>query len=331
MPTLEIFLYAFVGGLILNIMPCVLPVIALKILGFVNQSKADPARVRRLGLIYALGVLCSFLLLALLVIGVQRAGQAAGWGMQFANPKFLVFMTVLVTLVALNLFGLFEVNLGGGAMSAAGELASKEGAGGAFFHGVLATALATPCTAPFLAPALGFAFSQPAGIIIVMFLTIGLGLSAPYVVLSWEPGWLKFLPRPGVWMSHFKVAMGFPMLATAVWMFWLAGKHYGEAGILWFGLFLVVLALAAWVWGQFVQRGTKRRGLAMAISLLLVVCGFSYTMESELRWRAPVQRAATGVPANRPGGIAWEPWSQEAVAKARADGRPVLVDFTADW
>lgn len=328
----KMLLYAFLGGLILNIMPCVLPVIALKILGFVNQSKEDPRRVRVLGWVYALGVLCSFLLLALLVIGVQRAGQAAGWGMQFANPKFLVFMTVLVTLVALNLFGLFEVNLSGGAMSAAGELASKEGAAGAFFHGVLATALATPCTAPFLAPALGFAFSQPAGIIILMFLTIGAGLSFPYVVLSWKPGWLKHLPRPGAWMGHFKVAMGFPMLATAVWMFWLTAKHFGDAGVLWFGLFLVVLALAVWVWGEFVQRGSRRRGIAMGISLALLAGSYLYIMEAELNWRAPVSRgAAQESRNNRPGGIAWQPWSPEAVAQARTEGRPILVDFTADW
>ena len=328
----KMLFYAFLGGLILNIMPCVLPVIALKILGFVNQSKEDPARVRMLGLIYALGVLCSFLLMAVIIIGVQQAGQSAGWGMQFANPKFLVFMTVLVTLVALNLFGLFEVNLGGGAMTAAGELACKEGGSGAFFHGVLATAMATPCTAPFLAPALGFAFSQPPWVVILMFLTIGAGLSAPYVVLSWEPGWLKYLPRPGAWMGQFKVAMGFPMLATAIWMFWLTSKHFGDAGVLWFGLFLVALALALWVWGEFVQRGGKRRGLAMAISLLLVAFGYSYAMEKELRWRSPASHAAAdGVKRQHPGGIAWEPWSLEAVAKARAEGRPILVDFTADW
>ena len=143
-------LYAFIGGLILNIMPCVLPVIALKILGFVGEARNEPGRVRGLGLIYALGVLVSFLVLAEIVIGVKTAGHRAGWGMQFGNPVFIVCLTTLVTLVALNLFGVFEVVLGGRATDAAGQLASRPGAAGAFFNGVLATALATPCTAPFL-------------------------------------------------------------------------------------------------------------------------------------------------------------------------------------
>src|SRR5439155_6610104 len=211
-PLALVLVFAFLGGLILNVMPCVLPVIALKILGFVQQSQASPARVRKLGLIYGAGVLVSFLALAGVVIGVQQAGRAASWGMQFQNPKFLIAMTVLVTLVALNLFGVFEVLLGGSALSAAAELASQEGNAGAFFNGVLATALATPCTAPFLGVALGFAFAQSAAIIVLMFLTIGLGLALPYVLLSFAPGLLKFLPKPGAWMEKFKVAMGFPML-----------------------------------------------------------------------------------------------------------------------
>ncbi len=183
-------LYAFIGGLILNIMPCVLPVIALKILGFINHAQHESGRVRTLGLIYAAGVLVSFLVLAGIVIGVKAAGHHAGWGMQFGSPVFIVCLTTLITLVALNLFGVFEVTLGGHALSAAGQLASRQGAPGAFFNGLLATALATPCTAPFLAPALGFAFAQSDSLIVLIFLFVGLGLAAPYVVLSWNPAWL---------------------------------------------------------------------------------------------------------------------------------------------
>ena len=323
---------AFIGGLILNIMPCVLPVIALKILGFVNQSREAPGRVRQLGLVYGLGVVCSFLVLAGMIIAVQRAGRDASWGMQFQNPQFLVAITTLVVLVALNLFGVFEVSLGGTAMGAAGELASREGASGAFFNGVLATILATPCSAPFLGFALGFAFTQPPAIIVLMFLTVGCGLALPYVVLSWEPGWLRFLPKPGAWMEKFKNVMGFPMLATAVWLFSIAENHYGKRGVLWFGMFLVVLALALWIWGEFVQRGSKRRGLAMAVSALLAGGGFVYAMEIELKWRAPVAVArAGGSLKESPDGIDWQPWSAAAVAQARAAGRPVFVDFTADW
>ena len=330
-PLWKMLLYAFVGGLILNVMPCVLPVIALKILGFVGQAKDEPRQVRKLGLIYALGVLVSFLVLAALVIGVKAAGHKAGWGMQFGNPQFLVLLTALVTLVALNLFGLFEINPGGRVMGAAGTLASKHGPAGAFFNGVLATILATPCTAPFLGAALGFAFTQAAGIIVVMFVVVGLGLASPYVILSWQPAWLKFLPKPGAWMERFKVAMGFPMLATAMWLFSLIPLHYGRRS-LWLGLFLVILALAAWIYGEFVQRGRTHRGLGMAAALLLFVGGYLYTVEGQLQWRSPVpEPALAGSLKEGPDGIDWQRWSPAAVAQARAQGRPVFVDFTADW
>lgn len=325
-------LLAFLGGLILNIMPCVLPVIALKIFGFVNQAKESPARVRMLGMVYCLGVLVSFAVLAGVVIAVQQAGRSASWGMQFQNPVFLVSMTTLVTLVALNLFGLFEVSLGSGAMTSASELAGKEGPTGAFFNGVLATALATPCTAPLLAPALGFAFAQPPLLILLLFLAIGAGLALPYLLLTFQPTWLKFLPKPGNWMVHFKHAMGFPMLATAIWLLWVSTRVFGRDGALWLGLFLVVLALAVWIWGEFVQRGGERRGLAMGLSLLLAGGAYAYALEGQLHWRNPAKPAEAGAIAkSSPEGIDWQPWSLEAVAKARADGRVVLVDFTADW
>ena len=325
-------LSAFLGGLILNIMPCVLPVIALKVLSFVNQSKESPARVRKQGLLYGLGVLVSFLVLAGIVIAVQQAGRAASWGMQFQNPQFLVVMTVLVTLVALNLFGVFEVTLSGRALGAAADLASREGNVGAFFNGVLATALATPCTAPFLGVALGFAFTQSASVVILMFLMIGLGLAAPYVLLSFVPGLAAFLPRPGAWMENFKMAMGFPMLATAVWLFSLTTAHFGRNAQFWLGIFLVLLALAAWVWGQFVQRGARHRGLATAVSVAFLALAYFGVLEGEVGWRSPpTEKNAADSRAHEPGGIEWQPWSPEAVAKARANGRPVFVDFTADW
>ena len=325
-------LLAFLGGLILNVMPCVLPVIALKIFGFVNQAKESPVRVRTLGVVYCLGVLVSFLVLAGIVIGLKSAGKDASWGMQFQNPVFLVTMTTLVTLVALNLFGVFEVSLGGGAMTAASELARQEGLPGAFFNGVLATALATPCTAPLLAPALGFAFAQPPLQILLLFLAIGAGLALPYLLLSFQPAWLRFLPKPGKWMIHFKHAMGFPMLATAIWLLWVATRIFGRDGALWLGLFLVVLALAVWVWGEFVQRGETRRSLAMGLSLLLAAGAYAYALEGQLHWRNPAKPAEAGaIPKSGAEGIDWQPWSLEAVAKARAEGRVVLVDFTADW
>lgn len=314
--------FAFLGGLLLNIMPCVLPVIALKVLGFVNQAKETPQRVRRLGIIYGLGVMVSFLVLAGLAIAVQQAGGRAGWSTAFQNPQFRVLITTLITLVALNLFGLFEITLGGSAMDTASQLTAKEGTAGAFFNGVLATVLATPCTAPFLGVAIGFAFTQPPFIIVLMFVSVGLGLAAPFVALCWQPKWLQLLPKPGAWMERFKVAMGFPMLATAMWLFWLTGTRLGKTGVLWLGMFLVLLSMAAWIWGEFVQRGTKRKGLAVALCLVLVVTAYGGILEKQLQWREPVGKKREG--------IDWKKWSPEAVEQARKDGHPVLVDFTAD-
>ena len=331
-PALPLMLiYAFIGGLILNVMPCVLPVIALKILGFVSEARSEPRRVRNLGLIYALGVLVSFLALAAVIIGVKAAGHHAGWGMQFGSPVFIVCLATLVMLVALNLFGVFEVTLGGRALDAAGGLASKHGAAGAFFNGVLATTLATPCTAPFLGVALGFAFAQSAPVIALVFLTTGLGLAAPYVLLSWNPAWLKFLPKPGAWMEKFKIAMGFPMLATVVWLFNVASSSYGK-NVLWLGVFLIVVAFAAWIFGEFVQRGRNHKTAAAITALILLLAGYAFALERQLDWREAMPEAAgTGSLKESPDGIDWQRWSPEAVAAARAAGKPVLVDFTADW
>ena len=329
-PLWRMLIYAFIGGLILNIMPCVLPVIALKILGFVNESKSSPRHVRALGLVYGLGVLVSFLVLGAIVIGVKTAGHKAGWGMQFGNPIFLVCLVTLVTLVALNLFGFFEVTLNGGAMNVASDLSMKSGLPGAFFNGVLATALATPCTAPFLSIALGFAFAQSAAVILLIFATVAAGLAAPYVVLSWNPAWLKFLPKPGAWMEKFKMAMAFPMMLTVVWLFNLAANDYGDR-VLWLGVFLVTLAFAMWIFGEFVQRSTKRKTLATIVVLILLGGGYVFALEKELRWREPLTAVKTNQLAHDLDGIAWQPWSPEAVMAARATGRTVLVDFTADW
>jgi thiol:disulfide interchange protein DsbD len=330
-PLWQMLLYAFIGGLILNIMPCVLPVIALKILGFVSEARSSPRRVRALGGIYAVGVLFSFLVLAGIVIGVKAAGHHAGWGMQFGSPIFIVCLTTLVTLVALNLFGVFEVTLGGRTLDAAGNLAARHGAAGAFFNGVLATTLATPCTAPFLAPALGFAFSQSAATIILIFLFVGLGLASPYILLSWNPVWLKFLPKPGAWMEKFKIAMGFPMLATVVWLFNVASSSYGK-NVLWLGVFLVIVAFAAWIFGEFFQRGRKHKIAAAIVTLILLGGGYAFALEKELDWReAMPETNAAGSLKESPDGIDWQRWSPEAVAQARAGGKPVLVDFTADW
>jgi thiol:disulfide interchange protein DsbD len=302
--------FTFLGGLILNVMPCVLPVIALKLLGFVNQSIESPGRVRKLGLVYGIGVLVSFLVLAGVAIGVQRAGRLANWGDAIRHPSVQLALTVLVTLIALNLFGVFEVALGSRATGAASELASRHGFSGAFFNGVLATVLATPCTAPFMGIALAVAFTQPETIIILVFLALGAGFAFPFVLLCAQPRWMRLLPKPGAWMEKFKVAMGFPMLATAVWLMW-SSANGDQTELLRLAFSLVGLALAAWIWGEFVQRSARHKGLAVAICVVLLAsdCVFALGDHSDK--------------------IAWQTWSLEAVLEAQRAGHPVLVDFTA--
>ena len=330
---LQMLLYAFLGGLILNVMPCVLPVIALKILGFVQDAHNEPGRVRKLGIVYSGGVLVSFAALALLTLALKAAGHAAGWGFQFGNPYFIVVMAVLVTLIALNLFGVFEITLSSRALTAANELASRGGVSGAFFNGFLATVLATSCAAPLLAPAIGFASSLKSPALLLLFwLTVGIGLASPYLLLSFQPGWLRFLPKPGPWMNRFKVAMGFPMLGAAVWLYSLAVVHYGDRSW-WIAAFLVFVSVAAWVYGEFVQRGSKHRAFALAIIVLLLASGYLFALERQLDWRKPLSAAAAKTPSRgvHPRGLEWQPWSPEAVAAARASSRPVVVDFTATW
>ena len=323
---------AFLGGMILNIMPCVLPVISLKILGFVQQSQETPERVRKLGLTYGLGVLFSFLVLAGMMIAVRQSTGMASWGMQMQNPYFNLVLLLVVALVALNLFGVFEVNLGGGASGKVNELASREGYMGAFFNGLLATALATPCTAPFLAPAMGVALTQSNGVIIASMCAVAAGLAFPFVLLTFQPGWLGFLPKPGKWMVQFKQMMGFPMLAAAIWVLSFTGPMFGKGGVMWLGVLLCVVALAAWVFGEFMQRTVPKSSAPLAVCAFILVTGYAAALEWGLDWRHPESRKiAKGGIEVKAGGIQWKEWNPEAVAEARSAGHPVLIDFTADW
>ncbi len=321
---------ALLGGLILNLMPCVLPILSLKVLHIVNQRGAPASHARKHAFVYLLGVLVSFWALA----GLVMAGRLASWGEQFQDPRFVVIMTVLMTLIGLNLFGLFEVILPGAAASKASELTAKEGYSGSFFTGALSVVLGASCVAPMLAAAVGWAISQTPLMIFLAFSMIGLGLALPFVLLSFFPALQKLLPKPGAWMEKFKIAMGFPMLATAAWLLSQTADHFGSGGPLWVGLFLVLLAMAAWIYGEFHQRGSKRRGLAALIALLIAGGGYAWALEHQLNWRNPPADVPGNAPTTHNGsqsGISWQPWSPDAVAKARAEGRPVLVDFTANW
>ena len=320
---------ALLGGMILNLMPCVLPILSLKILAVVSQGGQSAGVARKHSLSYAAGVLVSFWVIAALVV----LGRLATWGEQFQDARFIVIVTALMTVVALNLFGVFEFILPGKATGAAAELSAREGAGGAFFNGILAVVLGASCVAPVLAGAIGWAVSQTPFVIVLTFSFIGIGLALPYVLLTFFPALQKFLPRPGAWMEKFKVAMGFPMLATAAWLFSLLPGHYGRPGVLWVGMFLVLLAAAAWIFGAFIQQGSARRGAAYICMITCLGIGYGFALEKKLDWRHPNYSETPGAKTNSNAkeGIAWQPWSSDAVTEARAKGLPVFVDFTADW
>jgi DsbC/DsbD-like thiol-disulfide interchange protein/cytochrome c biogenesis protein CcdA len=214
-------LFGFLGGLILNVMPCVLPVIALKIFGFIKQAGESRQKILRLGLAFVAGIFAWFLALAALIVAFKAAGHELNWAFQFQHPGFLIAMIVIIFAFALNLLGVFEIVLPGRAQTQMVDLAGREGYGGAFLHGVFATLMATPCTAPFLGPALGFALAQTAPIVFAMFGSIALGMSAPYFILAARPAWLGFMPKPGMWMVRVKQAMGVLLLGTVAWLGWV--------------------------------------------------------------------------------------------------------------
>ncbi|MFZ4695705.1 MAG: protein-disulfide reductase DsbD family protein [Verrucomicrobiia bacterium] len=312
---------AFLGGLILNVMPCVLPVIAIKILSFVQQGGGERG-ARRLGAWFVAGVIISFWVLGLAVVGLQSAGREIGWGFQFQDPRFLLAMALVTTVVAMNFFGVFEIAAGGGALQAAGALASRRGDAGAFFNGVLATALATPCTAPFLSTAMFYAFSQPVPVVLLFFTVAGAGLASPYALLSWKPSLLRWLPKPGAWMLRFKQLMGFPMLATSLWLAWTLGAAHGNDAAAVLLAILLVASLATWAIGTWLPRHGWVVAAVVALSAWL---GSAPLMKALASPRAASASAAEG-------GIAWRAWSPSALEAALRETRqPVFVDFTARW
>jgi thiol:disulfide interchange protein DsbD len=317
--------FALVGGLLLNVMPCVLPVISLKVLSFVQQAGQERRRTRILGLAFAAGILVSFWVLAAAVVIIRATAEQIGWGFQFQSPGFVLVMSAVVLVFAMNLFGVFEI----GGFAFAGPAAAAQGAGGAFTHGVLATILATPCTAPFLGTAIGFAFTQSAGVLFLAFTAAAFGLALPYVLLAWHPGWLRSLPRPGAWLIRFKQAMGFVLLATVIWLLSILGAQLGPEGVVWSLVFLMFVALAVWIVGQVRPvAGAVARVVWLGIAVVLVAGGYVWALERELRWREPV--LATGeVDAGE--GIAWQPFSLDDLQRRVERGETVFVDFTADW
>jgi thiol:disulfide interchange protein len=320
---------AFIGGLILNCMPCVLPVIAIKVLSLFEQAHDEPARVRLLGLTFSAGIISSFMTLAAIVIAIQATGQSIGWGFQFKYPGTLIAMSAIVLLFAMSLFGLFYVSVPG--QTKVDQLANKEGYTGTFFKGVLATILSTPCTAPFLGPALGFAFAQPGWTVALIFFTIGLGMSLPYLLLTAKPDWMRFMPKPGVWMEKFKESLGFILLATVAWLLSILGSELGIEGIIGTTYFLIALAFAAWLVGRFTDLTTEsgRKLIVFSIAAAIVASSFYlfvYPLPGIGLKAQPVAKSESG---DSP--IKWIPFTVEALDKELFEHKTVLLDFTADW
>jgi len=335
--SLNLFTYlafASLGGLILNFMPCVLPVVAIKVLGWVEQSQSSPSKVRVSGLYYAAGVISAFLSLACIVIAAQAAGQKIGWGFQFQYPPFLIAMSSVILFFGLSLFGLFNFNPVG--YEAIGALAEKDDALGTFFKGVLATILSTPCTAPFLGTALGFAFVQPWWIVLAIFFAIGLGMSAPYFVLMINPTWLRHFPKPGPWMEKLKEFMGFILLATVAWLLSILGSEVGLDGMLSVTYFLLSIAFAAWFVSRFsnLTHSSGRRGAMLAIGMTMValaLCTFILSQPCLLNTAACAEKNAiqTSDRAGEP--ISWQALDLAQLDKDLNSGKTVFLDFTAQW
>jgi thiol:disulfide interchange protein DsbD len=316
-------LLALVGGVILNVMPCVLPVLSLKVMSFVHHAGEDRGVQFRLGLMFTAGVLASFLALALVVIALQSAGELIGWGFQFQNPAFVVVMAAIVFAFGLSLFGVYEIILpmqigGGGSHGRYGE---------SFLNGILATALATPCTAPLLGSALGFAFSQPAAVILAIFLTTGLGLSLPYLLLSLNPGWLRFVPKPGAWMDRFKQAMGFLLMGTLIWLLWVLGQQVGLDALASVMAFLLLVAFALWLYGSMLtlSSSTARRTTVWIIVIAIVAGGWWQFVGDRVSATAVAENAQVASHGD------WIPFSDEILAAEVGAGNTVFIDFTAAW
>jgi thiol:disulfide interchange protein DsbD len=310
---------AFLGGLLLNLMPCVFPVLFLKGLALVHSGHKELHRLRTHGLVYTLGILVSFWVLVAVLLGLRAAGATLGWGFQFQSPVFLALMAGLLFFVGLSLAGQFEIGMT--LTSAGGTLASKHGYAGSFFTGVLAVVVATPCTAPFMGAAIGYALAQPAAVTFAVFTALALGLAAPYFALTLHPAWTRLLPKPGVWMEVLRQAVSVPIFATVIWLAWVLAQAYG-AGILAALLTsFLLLAIAGWFLGRW---PAKRWAAAAAALILLGVIAISVLAPAKLAV------ASETLAAPEMSGL-WQPWSQAAVNRSLAAGQPVFVDFTASW
>ncbi len=308
--------FAILGGLILNLMPCVLPILSLKALGVAQMAGEKPAEARSSGLQYLAGVLVSFLVFAALIIALRQAGSVVGWAFHMQNPLIVSILALVMVAVGLNLLGVFEINLGAGALGGK----ATQGKAGEFFTGVLAVLVATPCTAPFMAGALGYALLQPAPVTVGVFLALGLGFALPYCVVAFLPGAQRLLPRPGAWMVSFRQALGFPMLATAIWLYWVLGNQAGVNALTLALISSLALGLGAFGWKRLAgERISRPWRVASVAGLLVVLLSI---------WALPRFAVVPGGAGPVEGEIAY---SEVALEELRAEQQPVFAYFTADW
>ncbi|HEY3699471.1 MAG TPA: protein-disulfide reductase DsbD [Spongiibacteraceae bacterium] len=309
---LNILLFALLGGSILNLMPCVFPVLSLKVLGFATHKEEHQALH---GISYTIGVVFSFLLVAAVLLILKATGQAVGWGFQLQQPWFVAGLAYLFFAMGLSLSGFWE--LGGSWMGLGNNLASRAGYGGSFFTGMLATLVASPCTAPFMAPALGFAVTQTAMKSLAIFAVLGFGMALPVLVLCFSPKLLAYIPKPGVWMDRFKQALAFPLYATAIWLSWVVGQQTGTSGMMAVLAGTLAIAFGLWLW----RFGRTARAIAI-ISFVgaLVIAGSP--LLAEISSDASTEQAS---------GKNWQRYSDKNLAQLRAEGKPVFLNVTADW
>ena len=324
---LTFLLFGFIGGMILNLMPCVLPVISLKIFGFIQQAGQSRQKILRSGIAFTLGIFVWFIALALLLIALKVAGRDVTWGgFQFTNPYFVLVLSVIVLVFALNLFGVFEISLPQRFSRGLLSTSERKDDLGSFFQGVFATVLATPCTAPFLGTALGFAFSQSAAIILAMFIAIAAGMSAPYLLLSAQPAWLRLLPRPGAWMLHVKQFMGFLLLATLLFLLYVLGAQRGLEGAIWASCFLLVISVACWMKGAFVvpTASTAKRSIVLVLMLVIALASGIYFIGDKFH-STNLASADSRLRGD------WRVFAPDRLQAELEQGHTVFVDFTAAW
>lgn len=326
---------AFAGGFLLNLMPCVLPVISFKVLSFIKLAGQSRRLVFQHGLAFSLGVMLSFWVLAALLLGLQTYGRSVGWGFQLQEPIFVATLAASIFLFALSLFGLFEIGTSLiGAASQAQQISSNRNALlGSFLGGILATAVATPCTGPFLGTAVGYAVTLPASQAMLIFTSLGLGMCWPYLALAAFPSLLRFLPKPGPWMITFKELMGFLMMGSVLWLIWVFSAQTGSFSVSLFLAALFFLAIAGWIYGRWStpMQKPKIRSIARLFSFAFLGAACYVVVLSTSPWAEAMGGVSTHKQNSEITANEWEAFSPERVAQLRAEGTPVFIDFTAKW